>query len=109
MELLDLTGARGTQEHMKDRHKGKWDRFSWFGFIEVSDESDQDGVLLLSRPREPITGSTSSTIGDLEALLIMATGPKGNRKKMRFKNAKEWGQVGYWEWHETFQSRIALR
>jgi hypothetical protein len=50
--------------HLKDRHRGLWDRFSMY--ITVSDEH----------------------IRELEALLLRITGPEGNRQKGRFRRAE---------------------
>jgi len=102
----DRLGAR-LQDHLSDRLEGKWDRFSWFGFNEIAESPDEDGVLSLEQPRQKLTDDTSTTIGDLEALLIATMGPKLNRQKMGFDGAKEWKQIGYWEWKETYQSRIS--
>ncbi|MHC2086585.1 hypothetical protein [Methylobacterium sp. CM6244] len=102
----DRLGAR-LRDHHKDHLDGKWDRFSWFGFNPVGATPDSEGVLSLSQPRRDVTDDTSTTIGDLEALLIAAMGPKLNRQKMRFDEAERWEQIGYWEWRETYRLRIA--
>src|SRR6266550_6104025 len=34
-------------DHLTDDHAGKWDRFSWFGFREVTDHRDVRGLLQL--------------------------------------------------------------
>lgn len=99
-------GAR-LREHLEDRHQGKWDRFSWFGFNEVGKNPDKHGILSLNQPRQDVTDNTSTTIGDLEALLIAAMGPKLNRQMMRFENAQKWEQIASWEWEETYQNRVA--
>src|SRR5690349_10688186 len=38
------------RDHLTDRHKGKWDRFSWFGFRSVLPEPNGDGVCMLGEP-----------------------------------------------------------
>lgn len=65
------------------------------------------GVLSLNQPRRDVTDDTSTTIGDLEALLIAAIGPKLNQQKMNSKEAEKWDQVGQWKWEETYRERIA--
>ncbi|MBW7922412.1 MAG: GIY-YIG nuclease family protein [Rubellimicrobium sp.] len=102
----DRLGAR-LQEHRIDHLAEKWDRFSWFGFNPVNDRPDTDGVLSLRPPVEDVTDNTPTTIGDLEALLISVIGPRLNQQKMNFDEAKEWHQIGYWEWRETYQQRVA--
>jgi hypothetical protein len=99
-------GAR-LRDHHTDHLSDKWDRFSWFGFNPVGVQPDEYGVLPLSQPRHDVTDDTSTTIGDLEALLISAMGPKLNQQKMRFDNAERWEQVGQWEWEETYRARVA--
>lgn len=102
----DRLGAR-LRDHHNDHLDGKWDRFSWFGFNPVGAIPDECGVLSLNQPSGDITSDTSTTIGELEALLIAAMGPKLNYQKMRFKNAEKWEQIGYWEWEDAYRSRIA--
>jgi hypothetical protein len=80
----DRLGAR-LREHHADHLSGKWDRFSWFGFNPVGATPDKEGVLSLNVPRRDVTDDTQTTIGDLEALLIAAMGPKLNQQKMRFE------------------------
>ncbi|MDO5605364.1 MAG: hypothetical protein Q4G25_09425 [Paracoccus sp. (in: a-proteobacteria)] len=99
-------GAR-LRDHQQDRLRDKWDRFSWFGFNPVGATPDKDGVLPLNSPRRDVTDDTSTTIGDLEALLIAAMGAKLNRNKMRFDKAEKWEQIDYWEWSETYRARVA--
>lgn len=101
-------GAR-LREHLEDQHAEKWDRFSWFGFNEVGSIPDKHGVLSLNQPRHDVTDDTSTTIGDLEALLIAAMGPKLNLRMESFKNAKKWEQITGGEWEETYRDRVAHR
>jgi len=103
----DRLGAR-LREHHSDDLAGRWDRFSWFGFNQVGTTPDKHGVLSLNQPDRDVTDDTSTTIGDLEALLIAAMGTKLNKKKMRFDKADKWEQIGYWEW-ETYLARVAPR
>lgn len=102
----DRLGAR-LREHHADHLSGKWDRFSWFGFNPVGATPDKEGVLSLNEPRRDVTDDTQTTIGDLEALLIAVMGPKLNQQKMRFDEAERWDQVEYWQWRETYRSRVA--
>lgn len=62
--------------------------FSCFGFALVGATPDEEGVLSLNQPRRDLTDDASTTIGDLEALLIAAMGPKLNQQKMRVDEAK---------------------
>ena len=60
-------------EHTTDRLGGRWNRFSWFGLLEVTNE----GIL-----REvPLGTSLASLIATLEALLIEALEPPQNRRR----------------------------
>jgi hypothetical protein len=86
-------GAR-LKNHTTDHLKRRWDRFSWFGFRDIipSEEHrryfnvDQSGA-------DTITDDMNTTIGDLEALMILTMGPKHNRKFMGFSEAEQWDQV----------------
>lgn len=101
----DRLGAR-LRDHHQDHLDGKWDRFSWFGFNPVGLSTDDDGVLSLTEPRRDVSDDTSTTIGDLEALLILAMGPKLNLQKMRFETAEKWEQIEYWEWDAKYKERV---
>lgn len=60
-------------EHTLDRLAARWDRFSWFGLLPVS-ESGQLGEL-------PATFEAAKMIPALEAILIEALEPRQNRKR----------------------------
>lgn len=60
-------------EHTSDRMAARWDRFSWFGLLPVS-ESGTLGVL-------PATYDAATMIPALEAILIEALEPRQNRKR----------------------------
>lgn len=60
-------------EHTIDRLGSRWNRFSWFGLLDVT----QDGKL-----REaPLNTSLAGLVATLEALLIEALEPPQNRKR----------------------------
>lgn len=60
-------------EHTIDRLGSRWNRFSWFGLLDVT----EDGNL-----RElPVTASLAALVATLEALLIEALEPPQNRKR----------------------------
>ncbi|HLA34676.1 MAG TPA: winged helix-turn-helix domain-containing protein [Rhodocyclaceae bacterium] len=60
-------------EHTFDRMAARWDRFSWFGLLPVSD-TGQLGSL-------PATYEAAKMIPALEAILIEALEPRQNRKR----------------------------
>jgi hypothetical protein len=60
-------------EHTIDRLGSRWNRFSWFGLLNVTDE----GGLV----EAPIKVTLPSLIATLEALLIEALEPPQNRKR----------------------------
>ncbi len=60
-------------EHTFDRMSARWDRFSWFGLLPVS-ETGQLGSL-------PEAYGAAKLIPALEAILIEATEPRQNRKR----------------------------
>lgn len=96
---VGLTRALGLgqrlKNHTSDRHAGKWDRFSWFGFKDVSTNSNEHGLNYLESGKDKVTSSQFTTIGDLEALLIASMGTRSNRAKMKFADADRWEQIAY--------------
>jgi hypothetical protein len=65
--------GRRLYEHTVDRLSSRWDRFSWFGILPVSD----DGIL----GEQPDSFSGAKLIPALEAILIEALEPRQNRKR----------------------------
>ncbi len=65
--------GRRLYEHTIDRMSARWDRFSWFGLLPVSD-AGQIGSL-------PDTYNAAKLIPALEAILIEALEPRQNRKR----------------------------
>lgn len=60
-------------EHTSDRMSSRWDRFSWFGLLPVSEQ----GIL----GELPATFDAAKLIPALEAILIEALEPRQNRKR----------------------------
>ena len=65
--------GRRLYEHTIDRMSARWDRFSWFGLLPVS-EAGHLGAL-------PKTYEAAMVIPALEAILIEALEPRQNRKR----------------------------
>lgn len=78
-------GAR-LSEHTKDRLNGRWERFSWFGLFDVTD----DGALA---DRGFSALMADDIIVTLEALLIEGLEPRQNRKRGDAFRAVEYLQV----------------
>lgn len=70
---VDRPMGKRLYEHTIDRLGSRWNRFSWFGLLGVTD----DGDLIES----PIKVTLPSLIATLEALLIEALEPPQNRKR----------------------------
>jgi hypothetical protein len=85
--------GRRLKQHLNDRHAGRWNRFSWFGFQPVLSSCDAAGLNRLKDPRTRIRGPMTEQIGELEALLIRALGLENNYAKMRFPGADPWKQI----------------
>ena len=60
-------------EHTVDRLGSRWNRFSWFGLLDVTNEGDLREV--------PLKASLAVLVASLEALLIEALEPPQNRKR----------------------------
>ena len=65
--------GRRLYEHTMDRMSARWDRFSWFGLLPIS-EAGQIGPL-------PESYDAAKLIPALEAILIEALEPRQNRKR----------------------------
>lgn len=86
------------KDHLSDRHSGKWDRFSWFGFRRVLTCVETDsGLYRLAAPATYTAGNVASVIADMEALLIHALGCPENFNTMSFINNDPWEQVTRYE------------
>jgi hypothetical protein len=70
---VDRPMGKRLYEHTIDRLGSRWNRFSWFGLLSVTDE----GKLV----EAPIKVTLPSLIATLEALLIEALEPPQNRKR----------------------------
>ncbi len=70
---VDRPIGKRLYEHTIDRLGSRWNRFSWFGLLSVTD----DGKLV----EIPIKVTLPSLIATLEALLIEALEPPQNRKR----------------------------
>lgn len=81
---IDRPLGKRLYEHAVDRLGSRWDRFSWFGLLDVT----QDGNL-----REtPFNSSLAALVATLEALLIEALEPPQNRKRGDYFPAIEYIQ-----------------
>lgn len=78
--------GRRLYEHTMDRMSARWDRFSWFGLLPVSD-TGMLGPL-------PETFAAAKLIPALEAVLIEALEPRQNRKRGDDLAAVEYIQKG---------------
>lgn len=70
---VDRPLGKRLYEHTIDRLGSRWNRFSWFGLLNVTDE----GKLV----EAPIKVTLPSLVATLEALLIEALEPPQNRKR----------------------------
>lgn len=92
--------------HQEDRHQGRWERFSWFGFRSVLSRRDERGLHELKTLKTKTRGPMHKQIGEIEALLIRALGLENNYAQMRFPAAQPWEQVKALE-VETFLRKVA--
>lgn len=70
---IDRPLGRRLYEHTVDRLGSRWNRFSWFGLLDVTNEGDLREV--------PLKASLAVLVATLEALLIEALEPPQNRKR----------------------------
>lgn len=81
------------KDHRSDEHRGKWDRFSWFGFCALLVANKTTGLRPLRKMPESQIAAPKKWIGDVEALLILAMGTSANFRQMNFHGAQKWTQV----------------
>ena len=67
------TDGRRLFEHTVDRLGSRWNRFSWFDLLDVTQEGNLRDV--------PVSASLAGLVTTLEALLIEALEPPQNRKR----------------------------
>jgi hypothetical protein len=72
--VIDRSMGQRLFEHTYDRLAGRWDRFSWFGLLEVG-----SGGELIDKVPETITNEL--LISTFESLLIEAMEPPQNRRR----------------------------
>ena len=77
--------GRRLYEHTVDRMSARWDRFSWFGLLPVSDKGELCAL--------PIQYDAAKIIPALEAILIEALEPRQNRKRGDDLAAVEYLQI----------------
>lgn len=77
--------GRRLYEHTLDRLAARWDRFSWFGLLPVSDAGDLQPL--------PNAYEAAKIIPALEAILIEALEPRQNRKRGDDLSAVEFMQL----------------
>lgn len=78
--------SRRLYEHTKDRLNGRWDRFSWFGILGVTEQGELTGEVNLNYDR-------SALIATLEALLVESLEPPQNRQRGEGFRAVEYLQA----------------
>lgn len=85
------TGDLGKRlyDHTRDRLRGRWSRFSWFGFRPVS----EDGKLGERVTKVPPDCGMDNLINTVEAIVIEALEPRQNRKSGDGITASEYRQV----------------
>ncbi|MEW6446064.1 MAG: HTH domain-containing protein [Pseudomonadota bacterium] len=69
----DRSLGRRLFEHTRDRLSGRWNRFSWFGLLDVSETGTLNEV--------PLKASLGNLTATLEAILIEALEPPLNRRR----------------------------
>jgi hypothetical protein len=99
------TLGKRLKDHLTDKHKSQWDRFSWFTFTKVLKSQDEAGLQNFSTMAVVKALHPEKGIGDIEALLIKAMALK-NVAQMKFAQAKEWHQIKQTE-AEHYLSKVA--
>ncbi len=69
LDHLAVRGQRSTSLNIADHHGEQWDRFSWYGFREVSNQRDASGLAVLRESRQRSSVESLKAIMDIEAIL----------------------------------------
>ena len=105
-ESSEGLGAR-LRQHSTDPKKD-WDRFSWFGFRSFG-QPDNRGIIQLNENSGDVSSVSSTTISNVEALLInvLGTHRSGNNIKPEyFAQAEHWSQIS-WADRDWFFEKIS--
>jgi hypothetical protein len=88
-------------------HRGKWDRFSWFGWRGVLTTTDSHGLQRLRKMPRTLLTNSEKTVQDLESLLIESMGTRhvGNARNESFAAAVKWTQVDGWQ-EDDYRARV---
>lgn len=70
---IDRPLSKRLYEHTVDRLSSRWNRFSWFGLLDVAEEG--------GLRENPLNTSPTALVATLEALLIESLEPPQNRKR----------------------------
>lgn len=89
---IDRGIGRRLKEHLKDRHDGTWDRFSWYGFKRALTGRNIVGLSDLGQMASAKMVENRVMIAELEALLIHAMGLQ-NIRQTRFPQGERWIQA----------------
>lgn len=74
-KAFDQSLAQRLSQHTKDRHSGRWNRFSWFGLFSVNEKGKLE---TLKEGYREITHK--KLVETLEAILIESIEPRQNRR-----------------------------
>lgn len=76
-------------------HRGKWDRFSWFGWRGTLSSTDERGLQRLRQIPKRLLADSHNTVQDIESLMIHALGTihVGNGRGETFVAAVRWEQI----------------
>ncbi len=94
---LDQPLGKRLQQHTEDEHKGRWDKFSWFGYCEMVASPDNERSWTPAPLHEEGTASVRSIIRDAEALLILVLNTV-NRAQTKWQEGWDWEQVSEADW-----------
>lgn len=86
-QAISQTIGERLYQHTKDRISGRWDRFSWFGLLSVSEKGNLE--IIEEKSREITIGNIGDT---LEAILIESIEPRQNRKSGNKFSGLEYNQ-----------------
>jgi hypothetical protein len=78
------------RNHRRDGLAHRWQYFSWFGLLTVNKTGALSGW---DAPSKRVSGTMTSTLNEIEGVLIAATEPAFNKQGARFRGIARYRQV----------------
>ena len=93
---IDQPLGKRLQQHTQDEHAGRWDKFSWFGYCEMSRSAQNERYWLPQPLHEEGTATVRSVIRDAEAMQRRCSSSSSTLSTGRRCNSTKDGSGSKW-------------